>query len=76
LELAGSGWGLVVSSFEHINEPLGSTKEFLDQLSECQLLKNNFSMKLLTKFILFILEAGKVNLEYKKFWEELFTSFL
>jgi hypothetical protein len=78
LELAGSGWGLVVSSFEHIDESLGSTNdgEFHDQLSDCQLLKNNFSVKLLMQFILFRLEAGKVNLEYKKFWEELFTYFL
>jgi hypothetical protein len=55
---------------------LGSRKgrEFLDQLSECQLLKNNFSMKLVTQFILLRLEAGKVNLEYKKFWEELLFS--
>jgi hypothetical protein len=68
----------VASSFEHIDEPLGSTKgrEFLDQLSDCQLLKNNFSVKLLTEFILFRPEAGKVNLEYKLFWEELFTYFL
>jgi hypothetical protein len=41
--------GLVASYFEHIDEPLGSTKgrEFLDRLSDCQLLKNNFSVKLL-----------------------------
>jgi hypothetical protein len=48
----GIGWLRMessVSSFEHIDEPLGSTngREFLDQLSDCQLLKNNFSVKLL-----------------------------
>jgi hypothetical protein len=40
---------LVASSFKHIEEALSSTKgrEFLDQLSDCRLLKNNFSVKLL-----------------------------
>jgi hypothetical protein len=55
---------------------MGSSGEFLGHLSDCQLLANNFSIKLLTEFILLRLEAGKVNLEYKKFWEELFSYFL
>jgi hypothetical protein len=37
LDTSGSGQGPVADSYEHGNEPLGSTEgeEFLDQLSDC-----------------------------------------
>jgi len=37
LDASSLGWGPLVGSCEHGNEPLGSmkVKEFLDQLSDC-----------------------------------------
>jgi hypothetical protein len=43
LDSSGTGWGPVVGFCEHGNKPLASMKggEFLDQLSDCWLLKKD-----------------------------------
>jgi len=45
LDASGSGWGPVAGPFEYDNEPSGSIRngEFLNYLSEYQLLKNNLA---------------------------------
>jgi hypothetical protein len=45
LDASGSGYGPVAGFCEHRNESSGSTEggEFLDKLSDCQLLKKDYS---------------------------------
>jgi hypothetical protein len=47
LDLFGSGYGLVARFCEHGYEPSGSIKgrEFLDHLSDCQLLKEDSALR-------------------------------
>jgi hypothetical protein len=59
LDSSSSGYGCVVVCFEHGNEPPGSVKfrEFLDQLSDCQLTSTVCSHSLRVEAICAVMEV-------------------